>query len=105
MTPRQWAAREARQLRKMRLAFVECARHLALFVPQALRDRERRIAALPLVWFKGRPLRAVRCCWCGRQRNLPESVLWALCDPRRVVCRWCLHKGPPKARDLKGGPQ
>jgi len=58
--------------------------------PVEVEAREAFIAGLPLVYWKGKPLRTLRCNGTtGRgphDRQVPESLLWSLIDPRRYHC-------------------
>ncbi|HPD15845.1 MAG TPA: hypothetical protein PLE19_12895 [Planctomycetota bacterium] len=89
-------ARESRRLPRARQAFERWIALRTGDVGRALRiieERERAIEALPLVEFKGRPLRQVVCVACGQPRNYWPSHLWSVVDLTQVVCPWCLLKG------------
>lgn len=78
--------REQRQLREFRALFVQVA-------PDRYMEREFGIQRLPDAEWKGRPLKTVRCVGCGHDRNVPESMLWAVISLDRFLCEYCMRFG------------
>ena len=74
---------EDRQAATARAAFRD-------FHPEGEAQREREIAALPAVAWRGKVLRTITCTGeTGKGPhpvNVPESLLWALIDVRRFRC-------------------
>ena len=81
-----------RFLPKSKAAFVVYAKMLHMPAEAAYAKREAEIAALPKAVWKGRNLRAIRCKQCGRDMNLPASMLWALMSVTNFTCEWCSLK-------------
>lgn len=77
---------DARELR----VFLESRSDFAEQLPDRFHARRRAIAALPLVEWKGRPLRQLRC-WGGHLYNVAESLPWQLIDLGHFCCPWHIN--------------
>lgn len=93
--PRNWRAEhDARDAQHGREAFVKALGEEAAVV------RQIEIGTLPTVQWCGltngkppRTLYTMRCVQCGRDRNVPEGVLWCLMSLKRFYCVWCMQRG------------
>ena len=58
--------------------------------PTLAAEREAEIAALPIVVWKGRTLKTIRCCGTTgkgpHDYNVPESTLWSLISLKEFHC-------------------
>jgi hypothetical protein len=78
--------RDSRQLRQFKAEFARIA-------PGRYMEREFGIQKLPDTEWKGRPLKTVRCVGCEHDRNVPESILWAVISLDRFLCEYCMRFG------------
>ncbi len=66
------------------------AAYLDIAGPERTAERAALIASLPVVEWRGRPLRTIRCTGLtGRgphDMHVPESLLWSLIDPAQYRC-------------------
>lgn len=84
---RRWDRDGAASARAARAALV-C--YEAMGEPGRVAQRQREIAALPTVEWKGRTLYTIRCTGTTGKGphvlNVPEALLWALIDLRAFRC-------------------
>lgn len=86
-------ARERRRfLPRAKAAFLVYVKILRYPPEAAYAKREAEIEALPKAVWKGRNLRTLRCNECGRERNVPASMLWVIVSVTNFTCEWCVQK-------------